>query len=633
MAQTDTGLGWSAKEEWLSPQTIKLGNVGGGLDLPDGMKTVPELGYIVYTQYQQLINAGFIGWKNPSGDNRYIAIQPYEYDTYEIYSAAYQNDDGSGMVYLVSPKPFRVVRAYRLNGETADGFSELFYAPGGMIAEYSNTGLYYMKLVTGTGDWGNTQWTDCYYAGRLNSEEEFLEAIAKPSIPWYKYAGGFSVNCLYTRATENGELVSGACCISSIESYTALSNDGETVSEQYDTYSYPYNGMIFYMSIGEIQGDIISPEPDIPAVNLVPFSVFNTRKLFSTLVSGSFANVLLTTAPPDPYEEQSGASEEEGGDGDEIQNDEIDFTPPPTSMAVASGFITLFCPSQAELNALADYMWSPLFDVDTLKKLFANPMDCILGLSVIPVPIVPEGTKTVKVGGVSTTVSMGYTNHQYYLVDCGTVTIPKRWGAYMDYAPYTKLNIFLPYIGFRQISADDVMGKTLHLRYMIDILSGACNAELKVNNTVLYSWAGSCAMQIPITGNDWRSAITAGVSIAGSVAATVLSGGASAPMIAGTVASATVNSLALKPEVQRSGSLSSASGFLAAQRPYIVRTNPRSAIPANQNIYSGYPSFVTVSLGSIAGYNEIHSVHLENIPATGAELDEIETILKGGAIF
>ena len=104
-------------------------------------------------------------------------------------------------------------------------------------------------------------------------------------------------------------------------------------------------------------------------------------------------------------------------------------------------------------------------------------------------------------------------------------------------------------------------------------------------------------------------------------------------MIAGTVASATVNSMQLKPEVQRSGSVSGSSGFVAGQKPYIVRTNPRSAIPANQNKFHGYPSFVTVNLGQISGYNEVYSIHLENIPATGAELDEIESILKGGAIF
>ena len=40
-----------------------------------------------------------------------------------------------------------------------------------------------------------------------------------------------------------------------------------------------------------------------------------------------------------------------------------------------------------------------------------------------------------------------------------------------------------------------------------------------------------------------------------------------------------------------------------------------------------------MNLGQIVGYNEVYSIHLENIPATGAELVEIESILKGGAIF
>ena len=320
--------------------------------------------------------------------------------------------------------------------------------------------------------------------------------------------------------------------ISSDESATKISIDGST--EYYNAYTsiHQYDGMPFYVTVlSNVLGTITEN-----LVNTAEFDdvIYTISGVFRRLAGSSYSGLRVLTAP-DPYEEQTGSSEAGGGDGDDIEDDDIDFTTPPTSMAVASGFITLFCPSQAELNQLAAYMWSSAFDIDSIKKLFANPMDCILGLSVFPFPVSASGTKEVSVGTISTHINMGYTVRQYWPVDCGTVTIPKQWGAYMDYSPYTKFQIFLPYIGFRPISADDIMGKTLELRYLVDIFSGACNAELKCGSTILYSWAGNCAQQIPITGTNWQSAYAAAISIAAGVA-TVASGGATAPMVAGTIA-------------------------------------------------------------------------------------------------
>lgn len=619
MSQVPSGLGWELDDSYLKSNVGALAtlDIVGGPSFPG--QPIPNTPRNTMTRDLVKNNGLLVA----SGFSPVIDVYVMSEDTANAIVAAKAVSSGYYWNFLIaatsSPITIGIVWVRRSDGSIIDYKAQVNGTP-----TVGPNGLYLW-------DWDTGRAYDGPIMPVFNNLTAFANAIQVESKVYLKLNAGAAAACVARWYSMDGTELESPILISTVPLNTVISSDGTEPDVDMSTFDFLYQGARFYMTL--IGGNSESLSTILEYADLRQFGAAMPSKVFQLLASESFANIVVSSAP-DPYQELTEPSETDGGDGDdEIQNDDIDFTPAPTSMAVASGFITLFCPSQAELNALADYMWSPLFDVDTLKKLFANPMDCILGLSVIPVPIVPEGTKTVKVGGVSTTVSMGYTNHQYYPVDCGTVTIPKRWGAYMDYAPYTKLNIFLPYIGFRQISADDVMGKTLHLRYMIDILSGACNAELKVNNTVLYSWAGSCAMQIPITGNDWRSAITAGVSIAGSVAATVLSGGASAPMIAGTVASATVNSLALKPEVQRSGSLSSASGFLAAQRPYIVRTNPRNAIPANQNKYSGYPSFVTVSLGSLTGYNEVYSVHLENIPATGAELDEIETILKGGAIF
>lgn len=347
-------------------------------------------------------------------------------------------------------------------------------------------------------------------------------------------------------------------------------------------------------------------------------------------------NMLLDIAeigdlPTDPYD-NGGTSGTGGGTGSfDGTGDNINIPSLPTLSAASTGFITLFNPTIGQLHELSAYMWSNGFDLATFKKLFADPMDCILGLSIVPVAVPNGETSIVSVGNISTGVSMTKAATQYVTVDCGTLNVNEYWGAYLDYDPFTKAEIYLPYIGTHALSVDDIMGKSVHVVYHIDILSGACCAHVKCGGSVLYSFVGQCSCSIPITGNDWTNVVNGALSIAASIGTMVATGGATAPMAATTIASTAVNSM--KPNVEKSGSMGGMGGMLGVQTPYLILTRPRQALPARQNKFTGYPSFITESLGDLSGYTEIEEIHLENISATESELSEIENLLKSGVIF
>lgn len=333
----------------------------------------------------------------------------------------------------------------------------------------------------------------------------------------------------------------------------------------------------------------------------------------------------------DPYSD-GGFSDVGGGTGTfDNTGDNIDFPADPTLSSVDTGFITLYNPSKSQLKSLANYMWSTGFDLDTFKKLFANPMDAILGMSIVPVAVPNGGNKEVKVGNISTGIQMNEAASQFVTVDCGSLNVQEYWGAYLDYSPYTKAEIYLPYIGIHSISVDDIMGKTVHVKYKVDILSGACCAYVKCGSSILYSFVGQCSCSIPITGNDWTNVVNGALSIAASIGTMVATGGASAPMSTAAIASTAVNSM--KPNIEKSGSMGGMGGMMGVQKPYLILTRPRQALPKEQDIYMGYPSFVTVSLDDLEGYTEVESIHLENINATKQEIDEIEGLLKNGVIF
>lgn len=341
--------------------------------------------------------------------------------------------------------------------------------------------------------------------------------------------------------------------------------------------------------------------------------------------------------PPDPEEPPAPIPP----DGEDPYDDpperppEDPVTPPPTPPphAINSRFVTLYTPSLSQLNDLAAYLWSPAWSIDGFKKIFANPMDCILGLMIFPALVAPAGSKEVNVGNLSTGVTMSYIDNQYVEVNCGSYKLTEYYASYLDYDPYTKIEIYLPYIGTHRLSADDVMNKTIQLKYMIDLLSGACVAFLVVEGTTLYTFTGSCATPIPVSGNDWSNMVNGIISVAGAATAAVISGGTAATMAAGAVASTSLFVSSHKEHIRHGGSVASAAGLMSIQTPYLIVTRPRQALPVGQNSFQGYPSFMTESLGSLTGYTEVESCHLEHIPCTDEELKEIERLLKGGVLF
>lgn len=336
------------------------------------------------------------------------------------------------------------------------------------------------------------------------------------------------------------------------------------------------------------------------------------------------------TDPNNPY--SGGGTSGPGGGGGTFSgdNDPIDIPDLPSISAVDAGFITIYKPTLDELRNLSRYLWSDLFSLDSFKKLFADPMDCILGLNIMPFGIAAGGKANVYVGNMDTGINMTLAQQQYVAVDCGSVKASEYSGSFFDYSPHTKYNIYLPYIGIEPLDPDEITGKDIRVVYHIDILTGSLICYVKVGNAVMYEYQGSCGQTIPINGSDFTAVFMGAVQIAGNVAGMVSTGGASAGAIAGGLLSSTSTAAGMKPNIEKSGSLSGAGGFLGNQKPFIIKETPRQCMPLSQQKYTGFPSYQTQRLGSLSGYTEVESVNLSGIPANDSELNEIESLLKGG---
>lgn len=381
-----------------------------------------------------------------------------------------------------------------------------------------------------------------------------------------------------------------------------------------------------------------------------------------------------------------------GGQFDD-QSDIIGDSSLPTLSASDTGFTRIYIPTLSQVKDLARYLWTDDTVIETIwnkiKQIFENPMDAIIGFNLVPVSVPSSGTKSFALMYIDTGVDMDTAANQFIDVDCGTLPIQLYYGSALDYSPYTKVSCYLPYIGMVQLNTDEVVGRTLQVKYRIDIVSGSCVAKIFVDGNCIYQYSGHCAITIPISASDFSSYVSAAISVAklavgaatggaGGAAAAALNadvnqqtgsmfsvqggsdnsgqiqlfaqGGASGPgtqaepeikntqasfsgITPQNVANTVGEIMTAKPHVQHSGSFSGNSGYLGVRRPFVIIERPNLCLPENYQGLNGFPAMITMVLGECSGYTKVQQMVLSGCTATNPEQAEIMSLLKGGVIL
>lgn len=333
---------------------------------------------------------------------------------------------------------------------------------------------------------------------------------------------------------------------------------------------------------------------------------------------------------PDDVEDVPSDSGTGGGGGDyNPTSDPINLPTLPNLSAVGSGMITLYNPTTAQLNALGGYLWSGSEDFfDNLSKMWNDPMSALVSLGIFPLAPNVGSVGEVKIGSMRTGVSMPILASQYKQFDCGSLDLTEYFGSALDYNPYSKVSIFIPFCGVQSLNIDDVMGSTLRLVYNVDMLTGAFACVLKVTrknlDSVLYHFSGNMMTPLPMSSNDFSGLYNSVVQMAGGILS-VASGNVTGGTL--TVASSV---LGQKESIGRSGSISGNSGLMDNMTPYLIVERPIQSLANGYKHFVGYPSNITYTLGGLSGYTEIESVISNTLTCPQIEQDEIIDLLKGG---
>lgn len=293
----------------------------------------------------------------------------------------------------------------------------------------------------------------------------------------------------------------------------------------------------------------------------------------------------------------------------------------------ANALWKIYNPSVSILQQFGAWLWSK-DPIDLIRQIFNNnPADGVVGVHMIYATPQIGGTTNIKVGYLDSGVASPWVSQQYVSFSCGSVTVPLRYQSALDFG-YTKVFMYLPFIGIVPIDSYDVMGKTVSVRYTVDVLTGTVLAQVSVSqgsySAVLYTFNGSCSVEYPLTSGSRANQLLSLVT--GAVGGAVV-GGVGGAILGGIRGGAT------GADVRMSGNLSGNAGAMGIRKPYIIVKRPVEVVAKNYNSFYGYPANITAKLSSFSGYLRVKDVHVENVPgATDEEKREIESLLKGGVI-
>lgn len=247
-------------------------------------------------------------------------------------------------------------------------------------------------------------------------------------------------------------------------------------------------------------------------------------------------------------------------------------------------FFTIYEPTNANMQKINDAIFINAADGTTInvqqyfssyKKFYCK------------IPI--AGYKQLKGGRYDFGEQAPYVKEHTIVIDCGSVEIPEQNQSLLDYSPFSRLTIYLPFIGFQELDDKLVVGHTLKVQYVVDVLSGRCLAQLFVDRTDLQS----CFAEY-----------------GGTIAADEIFGTDNGYNYYGAY------------ELMTTMQLGELSCYV------LIHTK----VPLEGDIvnYKGLPTNEIVKVGDVTGFIKYSSIHVDGMTATDVEKDEIESLLMSG---
>ena len=378
-------------------------------------------------------------------------------------------------------------------------------------------------------------------------------------------------------------------------------------------------------------------------VKMMPVRVYNllvTKNLDQAkkyVADGTLPDDVYVTKPypGDMGQTPTDSPDEDGEDGnlkDDV--DRID-TAEPDATTVTLSNTHYYRLSQEGLKDFFIDLWSLDFSdliFNQVTGVYSNLIENVVSLRWFPVPLQALGeigtTEGIKLG-YTTLETAGTTISSVAEVMMGGIfDIKPVYNSYMDYAPYTEVQVFLPFYGMLDLDTNLYMGHTLTVEYTVDIASGLITYYILRDETIIQQVQAKCGIDIPITLSsmiDVASQISNNVVSKSVSLASATSSGSPIGMV-GAVLGNTAS-----PKMHYLSGVGDNGALYGNRRVTLFIKHPQYNRPANYGKMVGYPTYGKFSLSKLTGFVVVENPKIKMSEKMElSEYNEIISLMQGG---
>lgn len=385
--------------------------------------------------------------------------------------------------------------------------------------------------------------------------------------------------------------------------------------------------------------------PDSNAIiyNLITTHDYNAALKFlndGTIPADAKVNVKKDTSEED-------GDNESGEDGNKESKFDENEPSAPTVNSVKLSNLHNYWVTQNQMQSFYSSVWETDL-TDFVKGAFTGIYSNLIS-NVVSLKYMPTSAENLGGTGDTSPVILGFKTYDDLtvqtignttapIVNIGSYKFSKEYNSFADYAPYTDVKLYLPFVGVVPIDTNLFMGAgggetaTLTVKAQYDLQSGLITYFIMRNKTMISSVSGRMAVEVPVSlqsGLDTFSTISS--NFVGK--ATSFFGNMATGNPIGMISDIAQGSATAPPQTVFA-STGGDGAFYAHPKCMIMIRHPQYNRPKNYGHVVGFPAYVTKKVSDLQGFNIIQNPVIPLADGmTGAEHDMIVTAMKNGLYY
>lgn len=340
-------------------------------------------------------------------------------------------------------------------------------------------------------------------------------------------------------------------------------------------------------------------------------------------------------------------SNEDGEDGGKSSTFDENEPSAPTVNSVKLSNLHNYWISESQMQSFYSEVWETDL-TDFVKGAFTGIYSNLIS-NVVSLKFMPTTAENLGGTGDASHVILGFKTYDNLtvqtignttapIVNIGSYKFAKEYNSFADYAPYTDVKLYLPFVGVVPIDTNLFMGAgggetaTLNIKAQYDLQSGLITYFIMRNKTMISSVSGHMAVEVPISlqsGLDTFSTISRNFS--GKVWEFAMEGAKGNPI--GMISEVAQGSATAPPQTIFA-STGGDGAFYAHPKCMIMIKHPQYNRPKNYSHVVGFPAYVTKKVTDLQGFNIVQNPVIPLADGmTGAEHDMIVTAMQSGLYY